>query len=61
VAWSTSELAKLAGTTVNTIRHYHRSGVLEEPDRRRNGYKQYECRTSSACCASGGWSSWACR
>jgi DNA-binding transcriptional MerR regulator len=42
VAWSTSELAKLAGTTVNTIRHYHRSGVLEEPDRRRNGYKQYE-------------------
>jgi DNA-binding transcriptional MerR regulator len=42
VAWSTSELAKLAGTTVNTIRHYHRLGLLEEPDRRHNGYKQYE-------------------
>jgi DNA-binding transcriptional MerR regulator len=41
VAWSTSELARLAGTTVNTIRHYHRSGLLEEPDRRHNGYKQY--------------------
>jgi DNA-binding transcriptional MerR regulator len=42
VAWSTSELAALAGTTVNTIRHYHRLGLLEEPDRRYNGYKQYE-------------------
>lgn len=26
MAWSTSELATLAGTTVNTIRHYHRLG-----------------------------------
>jgi len=41
VAWSTRELAELAGTTVNTIRHYHRLGLLEEPDRRYNGYKQY--------------------
>ncbi|MCA2211666.1 helix-turn-helix domain-containing protein [Jidongwangia harbinensis] len=41
VAWSTRELAEFAGTTVNTIRHYHRLGLLEEPDRRRNGYKQY--------------------
>lgn len=42
--WSTSQLAELAGTTVNTIRHYHRVGLLEEPDRRYNGYKQYEVR-----------------
>ncbi|MCO8276267.1 MerR family transcriptional regulator [Actinoplanes sp. TRM 88003] len=42
MAWSTSELARLAGTTVNTIRHYHRLGLLDEPDRRYNGYKQYE-------------------
>ncbi|WP_250007832.1 MerR family transcriptional regulator [Actinoplanes sp. M2I2] len=42
MAWSTSELAELAGTTVNTIRHYHRLGLLVEPDRRHNGYKQYE-------------------
>lgn len=41
VAWSTQELAELAGTTVNTIRHYHRVGLLEEPERRHNGYKQY--------------------
>ncbi len=42
--WSTRELADLAGTTVNTVRHYHRLGLLEEPDRRYNGYKQYEVR-----------------
>ncbi|EXG82219.1 MerR family transcriptional regulator [Cryptosporangium arvum] len=41
MAWSTRELAELAGTTVNTIRHYHRLGLLEEPERRHNGYKQY--------------------
>ncbi|GAB2629389.1 transcriptional regulator, MerR family protein [Paractinoplanes abujensis] len=41
VAWSTRELAELAGTTVNTIRHYHRLGLLEDPERRYNGYKQY--------------------
>ncbi|GAB2626813.1 transcriptional regulator, MerR family protein [Paractinoplanes abujensis] len=41
MAWSTRELADLAGTTVNTIRHYHRLGLLAEPTRRYNGYKQY--------------------
>lgn len=41
MAWSTRELAELAGTTVNTVRHYHRLGLLDEPDRRHNGYKQY--------------------
>ncbi|MBO0607842.1 MerR family transcriptional regulator [Myceligenerans salitolerans] len=39
--WSTRELAELAGTTVNTVRHYHRVGLLDEPERRSNGYKQY--------------------
>jgi DNA-binding transcriptional MerR regulator len=42
--WSTRELAERAGTTVNTIRHYHRIGLLEEPERQHNGYKQYEVR-----------------
>ncbi|WP_139416258.1 MerR family transcriptional regulator [Agromyces laixinhei] len=42
--WSTRELAELAGTTVNTIRHYHRLGLLDEPERRYNGYKQYGVR-----------------
>lgn len=41
MAWSTRELAELAGTTVNTVRHYHRLGLLETPERRHNGYKQY--------------------
>ncbi|MCR2826257.1 helix-turn-helix domain-containing protein [Microbacterium sp. zg.Y909] len=44
MAWSTRELADLAGTTVNTIRHYHRLGLLDEPERRYNGYKQYGVR-----------------
>jgi len=41
MAWSTRELAELAGTTLNTVRHYHRVGLLDEPERRVNGYKQY--------------------
>ena len=40
--WSTSELSYVAGTTVNTIRHYHRMGLLDEPERSHNGYKQYD-------------------
>lgn len=44
MAWSTRELADLAGTTVNTIRHYHRAGLLEQPERMSNGYKQYRAR-----------------
>lgn len=44
MAWSTSELAALASTTVNTVRHYHRLGLLPEPHRRYNGYKQYGVR-----------------
>ncbi|SDD20073.1 helix-turn-helix domain-containing protein [Auraticoccus monumenti] len=42
--WSTREVAELAGTTVNTVRHYHRAGLLEEPERTSNGYKQYRAR-----------------
>ncbi len=41
MTWSTRELATLAGTTVNTVRHYHRVGLLDEPQRMSNGYKQY--------------------
>ncbi|WP_370656684.1 MerR family transcriptional regulator [Streptomyces sp. NBS 14/10] len=36
--------SQLADTTVNTIRHYHRLGPLDESERRHNGYKQYEVR-----------------
>lgn len=41
MSWSTRELAVLAGTTVNTVRHYHGRGLLDEPDRSSNGYKHY--------------------
>jgi hypothetical protein len=41
MAWSTRELAEPAGTTLKTVRHYHRIGLLEEPERAANGYKRY--------------------
>lgn len=41
MAWSTRQLAELAGTTVKTVRHYHDVGLLDEPERALNGYKQY--------------------
>uniref|UniRef100_UPI000DF7F874 MerR family transcriptional regulator n=1 Tax=Desertihabitans aurantiacus TaxID=2282477 RepID=UPI000DF7F874 len=41
MAWSTRQLAELAGTTVNTVRHYHSVGLLQLPGRASNGYKQY--------------------
>lgn len=41
MAWSTRQLAELAGTTLKTVRHYHAVGLLPEPERRMNGYKQY--------------------
>ncbi|WP_103354630.1 MerR family transcriptional regulator [Amycolatopsis sp. CA-128772] len=39
--WSTRQLADLAGTTVKTVRHYHRMELLELPERAPNGYKRY--------------------
>lgn len=36
------ELARLAGVTVRTLRHYHQVGVLTEPDRGSNGYRNYD-------------------
>ncbi len=41
VAWSTREVAELAGTSLRAVRHYHQVGLLAEPQRRSNGYKQY--------------------
>lgn len=41
MAWSTRELADLAGTTLRAVRHYHQVGLLDEPERSANGYKQY--------------------
>lgn len=36
------QLANAAGTTTRTVRHYHRLGLLEEPRRRSNGYREYD-------------------
>jgi DNA-binding transcriptional MerR regulator len=42
MAFSTRQLAELAGSTVKAIRHYHDIGLLEVPERAANGYKQYQ-------------------
>ncbi|MEU0491673.1 MerR family transcriptional regulator [Nocardiopsis sp. NPDC006139] len=41
MAWSTRQIAELAGTTVKAVRHYHEIGLLDVPERTANGYKQY--------------------
>ena len=38
------ELAELVGVSTRTIRHYHRVGLLPEPERRANGYRTYVMR-----------------
>lgn len=35
------EVAELVGTTTRAIRHYHRIGLVPEPARRANGYRDY--------------------
>lgn len=37
-----SELAALAGVTVRALRHYHQIGILQEPPRSSNGYREYD-------------------
>ena len=36
-----TEFASLAAVTVRTLRHYHQVGVLPEPERGSNGYRDY--------------------
>ena len=36
------ELAKAAGVSTDTLRHYERKGVLPAPRRSANGYREYE-------------------
>lgn len=35
------EVAALAGVSVRAVRHYHQRGLLPEPARRPNGYREY--------------------
>ncbi|RBQ15883.1 hypothetical protein DP939_33295 [Spongiactinospora rosea] len=38
------ELAALLGVSTRTVRHYHHQGILPEPPRRANGYREYGLR-----------------
>lgn len=37
-----SQLATYAGVTVRAVRHYHRIGLLPEPERDQSGYRTYD-------------------
>ncbi|MFD5752997.1 MerR family transcriptional regulator [Streptomyces sp. NPDC127033] len=39
-----AEIAALAGVTSRAVRHYHHVGLLSEPARRPNGYRDYSVR-----------------
>ncbi|MGI5349425.1 MerR family transcriptional regulator [Streptomyces sp. CA-250714] len=38
------ELARIVGVTTRAVRHYHRIGLLPEPARQPNGYREYTLR-----------------
>lgn len=38
---NSSELSSLAGVSIRTLRHYHQVGILDEPPRTTNRYRQY--------------------
>ncbi|MFD4572642.1 MerR family transcriptional regulator [Streptomyces sp. NPDC058417] len=42
------ELAEAVGVTTRAVRHYHHLGLLPEPDRRANGYRDYTLRHAVA-------------
>jgi DNA-binding transcriptional MerR regulator len=41
MSWSTRQIADLAGVTIRAVRYYHETGLLPEPERSANGYKNY--------------------
>jgi DNA-binding transcriptional MerR regulator len=42
VAVTISQAAAFAGVTVKTVRHYHRLGLVDEPERDLSGYRRYD-------------------
>ncbi|QKW37815.1 MerR family transcriptional regulator [Actinomadura sp. NAK00032] len=42
------ELAALVGVSTRTVRHYHQLGLLPEPERLANGYREYRLRDAVA-------------
>ncbi|MER7363074.1 MerR family transcriptional regulator [Nonomuraea wenchangensis] len=43
-----SELATMVGVSTRTVRHYHHLGLLPEPERLANGYREYRLRDAVA-------------
>ncbi|MFJ7589392.1 MerR family transcriptional regulator [Streptomyces sp. NPDC097617] len=41
-----SQLARTAGATVRTVRHYHHIGLLPEPERDSSGYRRYSAQAA---------------
>ncbi len=52
--WSIQEIAKIAGTTSRTLRHYDDIGLLNPSRTGHNGYRYYDplpsCSCSASCC-----------
>jgi DNA-binding transcriptional MerR regulator len=44
------ELARLAGVSTDTLRHYERKGVLDAPRRSNNGYRAYPAEALDRIC-----------
>ncbi len=40
--YSIGQVAKQSGVTVETIRYYEKEGLLEKPDRKESGYREYK-------------------
>jgi len=40
--YSIGQVAKQAGVSVETIRYYEKEGLIEEPERKESGYRQYK-------------------
>jgi MerR family transcriptional regulator, copper efflux regulator len=40
--YSIGQVAKQSGISVETIRYYEKEGLLEEPERKESGYRQYK-------------------
>lgn len=39
--YSIGQIAKQSGVSVETIRYYEKEGLIEEPERKESGYRQY--------------------
>jgi MerR family transcriptional regulator, copper efflux regulator len=40
--YSIGQVARQSGVSVETIRYYEKEGLLEEPERKESGYRQYK-------------------